>query len=59
MTVANHVLVLMSAAGVVDLFNADGDSDVVIDVFGGFTNELAPAYPMLAGISAITTAASR
>ena len=58
-TVANHVLVLMSAAGVVDLFNADGDSDVVIDVFGGFTNELAPAYPMLAGISAITTAASR
>jgi hypothetical protein len=44
---------------VVDLFNADGDADVLIDVFGGFTNDLAPAYPMLAGISAITTAAPR
>ena len=58
-TVANHVLVLMSAAGVVDLFNADGDADVVIDVFGGFTNDLAPAYPMLASIAATTAAASR
>ena len=58
-TIANHVLAPMSAAGVVDLFNADGDADVVIDVFGGFTNDLAPAYPMLASISAITTAASR
>ncbi|CAB4692677.1 MAG: hypothetical protein F2659_04205 [Actinobacteria bacterium] len=49
----------MSTAGVVDLFNADGDADVVIDVFGGFTNDLAPAYPTLASISATTTVAPR
>ena len=56
-TVPNLVMVAMSSEGDVDFYNSAGNTHVVVDCFGAFTNESATPAP--AGAFALNLAQAR